>query len=556
MFDFISIKKSYSILKITFGILTLFSCYTIHAQRFSLDFAGGYSYGIARQSAVSGNYSNTVDLETQTETYAPISFSSGWIGRLGITALLNDQLFLTAVGRYRTIGEKELVTYSDYYSNGSYNETEKQSLSLQNSNLEVQLGLGLRRNIGSRLNLSMSAGPSFGVYSSMQIFYKDEYYWNVPSGGNGSKQEQTTASKPYFQIGAYTDISLSTKISKRIEIFGNAAMRLQVFSPKSSEITSFKDNGVELIDMFSVNETQALYYSEISTYPNNGLPTEPYKARREWSPASSLEFVLGLRYSMGKEPKLATPSADKKGIYFSLIGGYGLGLGGETQFSSDVSNYRSNQYSYGSGLNFGLMAGYNFAKGISFELGTSYNKSIYEYQSHGFYYSHEKYKDEASMFRVQTGLKIEGSGKRLNPFVQGGLSLGIGSKITNRLEYLGSGSTYISEIEYTGGMSFGGYGGLGLSLKLSNSISLVGQATGFVQSWAPKHSKITKRDSNGVDQLPNYSVMQLETDYVNENTQTSNDPAPDPNKPDKEVKTSTPWSSVVFSFGIRISLGK
>ena len=127
------------------------------------------------------------------------------------------------------------------------------------------------------------------------------------------------------------------------------------------------------MNSYPIAQTVNEYESSITYGQSN--PNEPFKRARDWKPSSSIEYVLGLRYGIGAAAKTAAESTGRKGLYLSVLGGYSLPLGAGASQNINFQSYTSKAISYGSGMNFGLMAGYSLANGLAFEIGGMYSQS-------------------------------------------------------------------------------------------------------------------------------------------------------------------------------------
>lgn len=136
-----------------------------------------------------------------------------------------------------------------------------------------------------------------------------------------------------------------------------------------------------------------------------------------------------------------------------------------------------------------------------------------------------------------------------------------------KMNYSGSSSTSYTDLQtnttdyssssyagvYTGGLSFGMFGSVGLNYKMSDSFGFFAEVSATAQSWAPAHRERTKDIYDGQDLLAGASVSQIETNYVSE--MNSSDPA-SPSEPEKQLKFHYPMSSLGFNVGIQILLNK
>ena len=261
-----------------------------------------------------------------------------------------------------------------------------------------------------------------------------------------------------------------------------------------------------------------------------------------------------------------------QGFYIGAGGGYGLGAAKESGQDSKSttaggitnSTQTSNPFSYGQGVNFGLNVGYMLKKNFGFELGVSYlmgsvYTSTYESINSDFSFSiKDETTSKGSMIRLVPAVKVVLGEKKLSLYSKAGIILGVGSKMVRENNYsytfIGFGTSTYSRSEYSGGISFGVHGALGLNYMLSKKIGLALELNGNYQDWAMKKRELTDYTSNGTNMLSSYTVSELETIYVNHYT--DDGVSGYTNEPSKQTKEYLPFSSIGLNLGIHISLGK
>ncbi len=257
-----------------------------------------------------------------------------------------------------------------------------------------------------------------------------------------------------------------------------------------------------------------------------------------------------------------TVNLSAQGFYINANVGYGFKLGSQNiddfvkvKENSGPSNdeYTQINVSLGQGLNFGATAGYMFTKNIGAELGISYllglkSKAITEH-------SPSIEKDEQSyagrMIRINPSFVVTAGLEKVNPYAKLGVIVGIGSIIHEYTYENNTYNGYFKEIA-NGGIALGFNAGAGVMFKLSDRISLFGEANMVNLSYAPAKAKVQKATYNGVDQLSTMTTREKETEFVK--TINDSDPSPD-SKPYKALKQKYAFGSIGINFGVRIGLG-
>ena len=269
----------------------------------------------------------------------------------------------------------------------------------------------------------------------------------------------------------------------------------------------------------------------------------------------------------------ATLTTHAQRIYFGVGGGYGFPAARISLMNDSKSTYNGSTTTYesssrpmslGKGINAGLYVGYMLNKNIGAELGASYlfgGKNIFTDEATNTAASFN-YKTEMTwkgrMIRLVPTIRMTVGEKKLHPYMKVGFIIGVGSKIfteTHSQNINFSTTTIIDENwEYSGGMSFGFHGGLGLNYMVSDKIGIFVEVSGNYQNWAMKKGSMTKYTVDGVNEMANVDINDREIEFVDSYTETSSG-SPDPNQASKTTKFFMPFSSIGGNLGIHIYIG-
>jgi outer membrane protein W len=263
---------------------------------------------------------------------------------------------------------------------------------------------------------------------------------------------------------------------------------------------------------------------------------------------------------------LLVSNVKAQGFYLGIGGGYGFPAAKqadyETKGGSGSGKITKVNYSLGKGTTAGLFVGYMFNKNFGAELGVSYlfgSKTIIldEFTATNVSASDETiYK--GNMLRLTPTLKMMIGEGKLQPYMKIGMIVGVAGKFTyeyNSSDITPSESSSSQQIvEYTGGVSLGFYGGLGINYALSDKLSLFGEIAGNYQNWAPTKGELVTFTNDGVDELHLLTTYDKEVEFSNELTINSNTPT-NPGSPDQQLKFYVPFSSIGINIGLVFTLG-
>jgi len=276
-----------------------------------------------------------------------------------------------------------------------------------------------------------------------------------------------------------------------------------------------------------------------------------------------------------------------QGFYISANTGYAFNMNPQQGWFSDshretIHNYFTGDYSstttykeikfgLGKGLNFGGSVGYMFNDYLGLDLGFSYLlgaetkvKDSYHsqdiYQDHTEdYYSVSNNKLYSRMFTITPSILITPNFQKINPYLKMGVVLGVGSiyweavserSSTGQVTPTSSTSEYASK--FNGGVAIGVNASVGVEYNISDKLSIFGELNLTGMTYNPKKMENTKSTVDGVDQLPNMTTRDKETDFVKKHTET-NQPVNE-DEPKQQSLLSFPFSSAGVNFGVKFNL--
>ena len=259
--------------------------------------------------------------------------------------------------------------------------------------------------------------------------------------------------------------------------------------------------------------------------------------------------------------------------YAGISMAYGAGwpaysLGSSVTTSpSGTKTYTLKKGSFGQGLHFGITTGYMFSKNAGIDLGVSYligskkefNTSVITVDTSTATSTDSEGTvnfDKIKMIQLNPALKVT-MGEEVRPYVRLGIILGLSTSYSK----IEQGTTIISgnisdttstEIvtEYSGSAAFGFNYAAGVDIDLVDNLVLFGELTFRSMSWAPSKSKITRYFVNGIDLAPTAPPGSLETEYVDDYSQSVSGSS------NRALKTYLPFSSLGFSAGVVFTFGE
>jgi hypothetical protein len=208
--------------------------------------------------------------------------------------------------------------------------------------------------------------------------------------------------------------------------------------------------------------------------------------------------------------------------------------------------------SLGKGLNFGGTIGFMFNENIGAELGISYLLGGKSEAKDSYPGGTTDYTISSKMLRINPSIVIAAGLDNINPYAKFGLLIGSGSIFYEENDN-DDGDVYVMKMKLNGGMAMGLTSAIGATFSLSEKMSFFGEFNMVNLSYAPSKGEITKATYNGVDELPDMTTREKETEFVDSYTLSGENPFPN-SQPRKELKQKMPFGSFGVNIGIKFSL--
>ncbi|MFN8333773.1 MAG: hypothetical protein U0U09_01520 [Cyclobacteriaceae bacterium] len=204
-------------------------------------------------------------------------------------------------------------------------------------------------------------------------------------------------------------------------------------------------------------------------------------------------------------------------LYVRLDVGYGLPINGDQigtetnqKYDFNVGTYTGKTTgvygSFGSGMSFHVAAGatINGVLGYDVELGYLLGKkySVNSSSFDGTYTETNKAEMSSRSFQIAPALTFTAGTGNIHPYTRIGPVIGI-NKIRNEETQFDDYNSLkeVREYEYTGGISAGLKGVVGISFRAGEKINIFGEVSFVSMSYAPKERELTSYTINGDDAL-------------------------------------------------------
>lgn len=253
----------------------------------------------------------------------------------------------------------------------------------------------------------------------------------------------------------------------------------------------------------------------------------------------------------------------KSQVYINVGLGYGAPALRElvaVEYNSDQNSdtYKGIYSSLGQGFQPHVVVGYKLNPNIGVEIGYGYllgskiTADINDASNPNFVETGTQ-EMQARMQRITIGTRVAYTEGHIHPYLRMGIVLGMGTKVISETNTTSTGPAFNSSYhrieEFSGGLSVGFSGGLGLTYHVSESLGIFAEAGMTAQNYSPDHGVITKYDLDGQDQLGSMNTRQKHTDYVTEYTDNGNS---NNDVPDQDLRFHLPMSSFGIAVGIHL----
>ena len=206
-------------------------------------------------------------------------------------------------------------------------------------------------------------------------------------------------------------------------------------------------------------------------------------------------------------------------------------------------------FTLGGGFRGGILMGFLISDNVGVELGINYQQG----NKVNFLDNNNVRTIEASVqnnsIQFTPSILINPGLEFINPYAKFGLL--ITSNETN-MEYLtrNTNENRISEYKFTGGLSFGFYSALGVSIPLSENINLFSEMSYSMANFSPSTGSLEAASING--NAVNVRILTNSERYISFVDKIDYNAPTDPNEPSKLISTNFSISSVGLCLGTRI----
>jgi len=245
-------------------------------------------------------------------------------------------------------------------------------------------------------------------------------------------------------------------------------------------------------------------------------------------------------------------SAMSQGFYAKLGGGYAMGMNKQSMpFNYNSTNTNDGTtisqfwYSLGKGITPELEAGYMFNGHFGFGINATYlygtNNTRYDKyvdaENDGYEYFYSR------MVLISPHFILQPLNSDFSPYCKLGGTIGFG-KYYRKSEYNDSKMTRV----FSGGIPVGGSIAVGFDYSLSESVSFYAELNSLIMSWAPEKGEITQYINEGEDELPELTLSERETVFVE-----TREPADyNPEEPSVGLKTYYNFNNIGLRAGFKI----
>lgn len=254
-------------------------------------------------------------------------------------------------------------------------------------------------------------------------------------------------------------------------------------------------------------------------------------------------------------------SAFAQRAYLQINGGYALAANRSNLYQLGMVNsvWNNNRLteeqlnlSFGQGLNFGLNFGYRLNSYLHADLDFSYllGASFTANSSNDLSMVERETAMSARMLQLSPSVVFSPATGPVRLFARLGLVFGNASLDVISHNKFSGGSEIEQELLLDGGWAIGMMAGLGLSHKINERFSIVGELRSINMSYAPTRGEVTKYVVDGQDEIATLTTEAREVEFVDSYSVNRNSP-PSSDEPSKAFKIRMPFSSLGLNIGLR-----
>ncbi len=269
-----------------FLILYFLICSAVFAQKPYLNMGGGYQLGIGKMN-LGKNYTSSNGIGSIQRVKG--SYGEGFhiSGSFGYN--INKNLAVEAAVNLIDGRSFETSFYSSH-SNG-LGIIISNKYELESRTEFVQIIPSLMVHFGwSKFDPFAKVGLILGTGTIYYSFREQDTYEDIESYYELSKG---------LGLGYKTSVGTFYHFNNWFSLFAEFSVLNNTFSPNRGKLTSYKENGIEMIDGMSVNEREVEYEEGYDfNYNDNHDETKPSKEIKESLPLGSAGLQIGIRFQL------------------------------------------------------------------------------------------------------------------------------------------------------------------------------------------------------------------------------------------------------------------
>ncbi len=269
-----------------FIVLYFIICSAIYAQNPYISLAGGYQLGSGKMN-LGENYTSSNGIGSVQRVIG--SYGEGFHISGAIGYNINKNIAVEAMVNLIDGKSFETSFYSSH-SNGS-GIVISNKFELESRAEFIQFIPSLLVHFGwskfdpfAKVGLILGTGTIFYSYREQDTYNDIESYYETSKG---------------LGLGYKTSIGSFYHFNDWFSLFAEVSILSNNFSPTRGKLTSYKENGIELINEMSVSDREVKYQEEYDfNYTEDHNENEPSKEIKQSLPFGSAGLQLGIRFQL------------------------------------------------------------------------------------------------------------------------------------------------------------------------------------------------------------------------------------------------------------------
>jgi hypothetical protein len=267
-------------------ILSLFTPNRVLSQGIYLELNTGYSLPMASQEITAIASYNANDYSYTRESVSG-SFGKGFNAAFKLGYFFNRNFGIEFHTDYHL--SAKYVGDEEYYNNSSWEQfsvTSKSNLQSTMSRMTPSLVFELPFKLFTPYaRIGVIIG--FASYSGETIF----------NSSDGNSLEYKLKMNGGVSFGSSTEVGVKVGLTEKLSFTAGIKAIGLSSAPKKGELTSYKENGVDMMNTLSTSEREVEFVDNMSYSPQAIDPNKPRNENKLYFPYSSIGLSIGLRYS-------------------------------------------------------------------------------------------------------------------------------------------------------------------------------------------------------------------------------------------------------------------